>query len=37
MKKNTPKFLREEREAGAHEGRHDGGAPQNVVAPIKGS
>ena len=27
----------EEQEAGAHEERHDGGAPHNVVAPIGGS
>ena len=34
IKTNTHKCLREEREAGAQEGRHDGGASHNVMAPI---
>lgn len=37
IKTNTPKCLREEREVGAQEGRHDGGAPHIVVAPSGGS
>ena len=37
IKSNTPKCLREEREAGAQEGRHEGGAPHNVAAPIEES
>ena len=34
IKTPTPKCLRGEREAGAQEGKHEGGAPHNVVAPI---
>ena len=32
IKTNTSKCLREEREAGAQEGRHEGGASYNLVA-----
>ena len=32
IKTKTPKSLREEREAGAQEGRHKGGASYNLVA-----